>query len=36
MTTAVEDTAGLTSRQLDLLRRMQQLTPAPWVMGGYA
>jgi hypothetical protein len=36
MTTAVEDTAGLTSRQLDLLRRMAQLTPAPWVMGGYA
>jgi hypothetical protein len=26
----------LTSRQLDLLRRMSRLSPAPWVFGGYA
>jgi hypothetical protein len=36
MTTVVGVAAGLTTRQLDLLRRMAQLTPAPWVMGGYA
>lgn len=36
MTTVVEVAAGLAFRQLDLLRRMAQLTPAPWVMGGYA
>ncbi len=36
MTTAVEVAVGITARQLELLRRMAQLTPAPCVMGGYA